>query len=66
MIFLFQYALLDVNGFWKDLVELMDRVEASGFISAARRAQLLVAFEIGEAIDMLDRAIEAAETRMVW
>ena len=60
------FALLDVNGFWKDLVELADRIESSGFMSAARRAQLLVASDIGEAIDMLDRAIEAAETRMVW
>ncbi len=60
------FALLDVNGFWKDMVELMDRVTESGFMSPARRAQLLVAHGVGEAIDMLDSAIEAAETRMVW
>jgi len=60
------FALLNVGGFWDDLVRLMDHVEAGGFMSAARRAQLLVAGEIGEAIDMLDSAIAAAERRMVW
>jgi hypothetical protein len=35
-------------------------------MSPARRGQLLVASEIGEAIEMLDEAEKAAETRMVW
>ena len=60
------FALLNVAGFWDNLVELMDHVADSGFMSPARRAQLLVAADIGEAIDRLDRAIEAAERKMVW
>lgn len=60
------FALLNVGGFWDNLVELMDHVCASGFMSPARRAQLLVASDIGEAIDALDKAIAAAERRMVW
>jgi hypothetical protein len=44
----------------------MDHVTESGFMSPERRAQLLVADDIGEAIEKLDAAIEAAETRMVW
>jgi uncharacterized protein (TIGR00730 family) len=60
------FALLNVGGFWDNLVELMDHVEESGFMSSARRAQLLVAGGIDEAIDKLDAAIGAAERRMVW
>ena len=33
---------------------------------AARRAQLLVAEDIGEAIDTLDAALASAEKKMVW
>jgi hypothetical protein len=60
------FALLNVGGFWDNLAELMDHVMASGFISSARRAQLIVADGIDEAIDRLDAAIGAAEKRMVW
>ncbi len=60
------FAILNVGGFWDALVTLMDQVEGSGFMSPARRAQLLVADDIGGAIDALDRAIAAAEAKMVW
>ena len=53
-------------GFLDRLIEFLDHVTASGFMSPARRAQLLVATEIGEAIEKLDAAEKAAETRMVW
>ena len=60
------FALLNVGGFWDNLVELMDHVMEGGFISPARRAQLLVADSVDEAIDKLDAAIGAAERKMVW
>ena len=59
-------ALLNVSCFWDDLIGLMDHVQRSGFMSPARRAQLLVADDAGEVIDMLDRAIGARERKMVW
>jgi uncharacterized protein (TIGR00730 family) len=59
-------ALLNIGGFWDNLVELMDHVMTSGFMSPARRAQLLVAGTVDEAIDTLDAAVGAAEARMVW
>ena len=59
-------ALLNVHGFWNDLIGFMDHVAASGFLSPARRAHLLVADTIGEAIDRLDAAIGAAAPKMVW
>ena len=60
------FVLLNVGGFWDGLIGFLDDVTASGFMSPARRAQLLVAGSVGEAIEKLDEAIEAAETRMVW
>jgi uncharacterized protein (TIGR00730 family) len=59
-------ALLNVNGFWDGLIGFMDHVQASGFLSPTRRAQLLVANGIGEAIDRLDAAIGAKPAKMVW
>jgi uncharacterized protein (TIGR00730 family) len=60
------FALLNVNGFWDDMIKFLDHVAVSGFLSPARHAQLLVADTIGEAIDKLDAAIGAAEPKMVW
>ena len=60
------FALLNVGGFWDNLVELMDHVMESGFMSPTRRAQLLVTDDIDEALEKLDAAIGAAERRMVW
>ncbi len=60
------FALLNVHGFWDGLTGFMDHVQTSGFLSPSRRAQLLVAEGIGEAIDRLDAAIGAAEPKMIW
>ena len=60
------FALLNVNGFWDKLIGFMDHVETSGFVSPARRRQLLVADGISEAIDRLAAAIGAAEPQMIW
>ena len=37
------FALLNVGGFWDGMIGFLDHVTASGFMSPARRAQLLVA-----------------------
>lgn len=60
------FCLLNVHGFWDRMTGFLDHVTESGFMSPARRAQLLVADGIAEAIEKLDSAIEAAEVRMVW
>ena len=60
------FALLNVNGFWDGLIGFMNHVAASGFLSPTRHAQLLLANEIGEAIDRLDGAIGAAAPKMIW
>ena len=60
------FALLNVHGFWDSMITFLDHVTASGFMSPARRAQLIVAHGIGETIDKLDAAAKVAETKMVW
>jgi predicted Rossmann-fold nucleotide-binding protein len=55
-----------VNGFWRGLDSFMDQVSTSGFLSAARREQLLVAHSPAEAIERLDEAAKAATQGMVW
>jgi len=59
-------ALLNVAGFWDGMIAFLDTVTASGFMSPARRGQLLVADTIHEAIDQLDAAIGRTEPKMVW
>jgi uncharacterized protein (TIGR00730 family) len=60
------FAVLNVDGFWDSMIGFLDHVAASGFMSAARRAQLIEAETIGEVIDRLDAAIGATEPKMVW
>jgi uncharacterized protein (TIGR00730 family) len=60
------FALINVAGFWDGLTGFADHVTTSGFMSPARRAQLLVADEIGQAIDMLDAAAKSGERKMTW
>ena len=60
------FALLNVSGFWDHMIRFLDHATASGFMSPARRAQLLVAENIEEAIAKLDAAVGASEKKMVW
>lgn len=60
------FCLLDVNGFWSGLDRFMDHVSTSGFLSAGRREQLLMAHSPAEAINKLDEAAARATQGMVW
>jgi uncharacterized protein (TIGR00730 family) len=60
------FCLLDVHGFWRGLDLFMDHVAASGFLSTARREQLLLAHSPAEAIDRLDEAAGQARQGMIW
>ena len=44
----------------------MDTVVATGFLSSARREQLLMAHSPEEAIKLLDEAVASAAQGMVW
>lgn len=59
-------CLLNVDGFWDGLTDFMDHVTQSGFLSEARRAQLLKAQTPSEALDLLDSAAKTATQGMTW
>jgi uncharacterized protein (TIGR00730 family) len=60
------FVLLNTDGFWNGLIDFVDHITSSGFMSPERREQLLIASTIGEAIDMLDAAIKKADPKMIW
>ena len=60
------FCLLNVNGFWDGLAGFMDHVVDSGFLSDARRAQLLKADSPAAAIDLLDAAVKSAAQGVTW
>jgi len=60
------FCLLNVAGFWDGLAGFMDHVRDSGFLSEARRGQMLKAETAGQAIDLLDEAATSAAKGMVW
>jgi hypothetical protein len=60
------FALLDTGGFWDRMIGFLDHVTESGFMSPARRSQLIVAGTIDETFEKLDAARKAAETKMIW
>ena len=59
-------CLLNVAGFWDGLIEFMDHATASGFLSAPRRKQMIVAQTPEEALKLLDEAAATAAKGMVW
>jgi uncharacterized protein (TIGR00730 family) len=60
------FCLLNVDGFWDGMIAFIDHATTSGFLSAQRRGQLLVAATPDEALDLLDEAAAAATQGMVW
>jgi uncharacterized protein (TIGR00730 family) len=60
------FCLLNVHGFWNDLSDFMDHVRDSGFLSQARRLQMLKAETPAEALDLLDAAVKNAEQGVTW
>jgi uncharacterized protein (TIGR00730 family) len=60
------FCLLNVEGYWDGMVEFIDHATESGFLSAQRREQLLVADTPEQALELLDEAAAAATQGMVW
>ena len=60
------FCLLNVDGFWDGLIEFVEHAHQSGFLSAQRRSQLLIAHTPEEALKLLDDAAAAATQGMVW
>ena len=60
------FCLLNVAGFWNGMIGFIDHATESGFLSASRRKQLLVASTPEEALELLDEAAASATQGMVW
>jgi uncharacterized protein (TIGR00730 family) len=60
------FCLLNVAGFWDGMIQFIDHATESGFLSASRRKQLLVASTPEEALELLDEAAASATQGMVW
>jgi uncharacterized protein (TIGR00730 family) len=60
------FCLLNVKGYWDGLIAFIDHATKSGFMSAERRRQLLVADTPEHALELLDEAVTAATQGMVW
>lgn len=60
------FCLLNVDGFWNDLADFMDHVRDSGFLSQARRLQMLKAETPAEALNLLDEAAKNSEQGVTW
>ena len=60
------FCLLNVEGFWDQLIQFIDHASECGFMSPQRRQQLLVAVSPEEALELLDAAAQAATQGMVW
>jgi hypothetical protein len=60
------FLLLNIAGFWDSLIGFVDHAMANGFIPPARREQLLVSTDIGDAIDQLAEAANGAKQGMTW
>jgi uncharacterized protein (TIGR00730 family) len=59
-------CLLNIDDFWDGLITFIDHATESGFLSAQRRKQLLVARTPEEALELLDEAAADATQGMVW
>ena len=59
-------CLLNVGGYWDGMIEFIDHVSRSGFLSRARRDQLLVAATADEAIGLLNKALRTSAQGIVW
>ena len=60
------FCLLNVAGFWDGMIQFIDHATESGFLSASRRKQLLVASTPEEALELLDEVAASATQGMVW
>lgn len=60
------FCLLNMDGFWDKMIAFLDHVAECGFMSPARRSQLLVAPNPEEALKLLDERAGAVTRGMVW
>jgi len=60
------FALLNVAGFWDELIAFLDTATTCGFMTGQRRAQIIVHREIDLLLDALAAAAREARRKMTW
>lgn len=60
------FGLLNVANYWDSMVTFLDSVESNGFMSSARRQQLIVANDIDGALESLKAACTGSEGKVTW
>ena len=59
-------GLLNVNGYWDSLTTFLDNVAGQGFMSAARREQLILSEDIEDILDQLTAAYTGSDGEVTW
>ncbi|MGB3721628.1 MAG: TIGR00730 family Rossman fold protein [Pacificimonas sp.] len=59
------FGLLNIDGYWDQMIAFLDTVADQGFMSQDRRDQLVVSDDIGELIDLLC-ARTGTTRKMIW
>lgn len=59
-------GLLNVNGYWDSLTTFLDNVAGQGFMSSARREQLILSDDIGDILDQLTSAYTGSKGEVTW
>ncbi|QJB68737.1 TIGR00730 family Rossman fold protein [Parasphingorhabdus halotolerans] len=60
------FGLLNVANYWDSMVTFLDSVETNGFMSTARRKQLIVEDNIDGALESLKAACTDNEGKVTW
>lgn len=60
------FGLLNVDGYWNSLTDFLDNVAGQGFMSEARREQLVVSDDMDDVLDQLADRYTGAEGTVTW
>ncbi|MEP3226265.1 MAG: TIGR00730 family Rossman fold protein [Parasphingorhabdus sp.] len=59
-------GLLNVNGYWDSLTAFLDNVAGHGFMSTARREQLVMSDDIDDILDQLASSFTGGKGEVTW
>lgn len=60
------FGLLNVNGYWDNLTAFLDNVAGHGFMSEARRQQLLISDNMDDILDQLAAKSTGEQGKVTW
>ncbi len=60
------FAILNIAGYWDSMIDFLDTMTSQGFVSAARREQLIVSDDIDDCLDRLTAACNSEAGSFTW